>query len=128
MNLPLSSTTARIAPMAVLPVFFKLQNKRVVLAGGSLGAAWKVELLVACGAYVDVYTTEPEAEMISIAAEHPTRVQLHHRPWSYDVMQGAAMAIGGIEQDEEGQAFRCAACCGQAHSQAVRANRVCRVG
>ncbi len=109
MNLPLSSTTARIAPMAVLPVFFKLQNKRVVLAGGSLGAAWKVELLVACGAYVDVYTTEPEAEMISIAAEHPTRVQLHHRPWSYDVMQGAAMAIGGIEQDEEGQAFRCAA-------------------
>ncbi len=103
------STPSRIAPMAVLPVFFKLQGKRVVLAGGSLGAAWKVELLVACGAYVDVYTTEPEAEMLSIVAENPTRIRLHHRPWSYDVMQGAAMAIGGIEEDEEGQAFRCAA-------------------
>ncbi len=100
---------ARIAPMAVLPVFFKLQNKRVVLAGGSLGAAWKVELLVACGAYVEVYTTEPEAEMLSIVAEHPTRITLHNRPWSYDVMQGAALAIGGIEESEEGQAFRCAA-------------------
>lgn len=101
--------SARIAPMAVLPVFFKLQNKRVVLAGGSLGAAWKVELLIACGAYVDVYTTEPGAEMLEIASEHPTRIRLHNRPWSYDVMQGAAMAIGGIEDDEEGQAFRCAA-------------------
>jgi uroporphyrin-III C-methyltransferase / precorrin-2 dehydrogenase / sirohydrochlorin ferrochelatase len=109
MTTPPTHNPARIASMAVLPVFFKLQNKRVVLAGGSLGAAWKVELLVACGAYVDVYTIEPEAEMLQIAVENPTRVRLHHRPWSYDVMQGAAMAIGGIEDDEEGQAFRCAA-------------------
>jgi uroporphyrin-III C-methyltransferase / precorrin-2 dehydrogenase / sirohydrochlorin ferrochelatase len=105
----INTTSARIAPMAVLPVFFKLQNKKVVLAGGSLGAAWKAELLVACGAYVDVYTTEPEAEMLQLANENPIRIRLHNRPWSYDVMQGAAMAIGGIEEAEEGQAFRCAA-------------------
>ncbi len=100
---------ARIAPLAVLPVFFKLQNKRVVLAGGSPGAAWKVELLAACGARVDVYTTEPCEEMLELMAEYPEQVRLFNRLWSYDVMQGAAMAIGGIESDEEGQAFRCAA-------------------
>ena len=100
---------SRIAPLAVLPVFFKLAGKRVVLAGGSAGAAWKAELLAASGALVEVYATEPGEEMIAIIAAHPDRILHLARPWSVDVLPGAAMAIGAIEDEPEGQAFRCAA-------------------
>jgi uroporphyrin-III C-methyltransferase/precorrin-2 dehydrogenase/sirohydrochlorin ferrochelatase len=48
----------RIAPLAVLPVFFDLRGKRVVVIGGSEPAAWKIELLAAAGALVDVYAEE----------------------------------------------------------------------
>ena len=37
----------RISPLAKLPVFWSLQGKRAVIAGGSDGAAWKAELLQA---------------------------------------------------------------------------------
>ncbi len=108
-NAPSEANPARIAPLAVLPVFFKLKGKRVVLAGGSAGAAWKAELLAASGAMVEVYAPDPGEEMLEIAEEHKYTIRLLRRPWSYDVLAGAAMAIGGIETDEEGQAFRCAA-------------------
>ena len=49
-----------MAPLAKLPVFWSLEGKRVVVAGGSDAAAWKVELLAACGAEVHVYCTEDE--------------------------------------------------------------------
>ena len=106
---PHDGDPTRIAPLAVLPVFFKLRGRRVVLAGGSAGAAWKTELLAACGASVDVYAPEPSDEMLEIVAVHPGRVLLHSRPWSIEVMAGAAMAVGAIEDEAEGQAFRCAA-------------------
>ena len=43
------------APLATLPVFFKLSGRRCVVAGGGDGAAWKTELLASAGASVDVY-------------------------------------------------------------------------
>lgn len=49
---------ARIAPLAVLPVFFDLQGKRVVVIGGGEPAAWKIELLAAAGAQIDVFAEE----------------------------------------------------------------------
>ena len=43
---------ARLAPMAVLPVFADLRGKPVLVVGGGAGAAWKAELLAAAGAHV----------------------------------------------------------------------------
>ena len=40
----------RVAPLAVLPVFFDLAGKRVVAIGGSEAATWKIELLAAAAA------------------------------------------------------------------------------
>ncbi len=60
------------APMrglASLPVFFDLAGRRVLLAGGSARAAWKAELLQAAGARVDVFCTEPAAELVALAAK-----------------------------------------------------------
>ena len=47
-----------MAALARLPVFFALEGKRVVVAGGSPAAAWKAELLSAAGAQVEVYATD----------------------------------------------------------------------
>ncbi len=47
---PQRNEPARMEKLAKLPVFWGLEGKRVVLAGGSDGAAWKAELLLACGA------------------------------------------------------------------------------
>lgn len=50
----------RMMPLAKLPVFWALDGRRVVVAGGSDAAAWKAELLAACGAEVHVYAAFEE--------------------------------------------------------------------
>ncbi|MBP7064480.1 siroheme synthase CysG [Ferrovibrio sp.] len=47
---PVEASPARIAPLAVLPLFLNLQNRRAVVIGNSEAAAWKAELLAAAGA------------------------------------------------------------------------------
>ena len=56
--------------LARLPVFFALEGKRAVLAGGSQAAAWKAELLSAAGAHVEVYAEDFCDEMVALAADH----------------------------------------------------------
>ncbi|MGA9894998.1 MAG: NAD(P)-dependent oxidoreductase, partial [Xanthobacteraceae bacterium] len=52
---PSEIKATRMGPLARLPAFFALENKRVVVAGGSRAAIWKAELLSAAGAQVDVF-------------------------------------------------------------------------
>ena len=62
----------RVGELAVLPVFYKLRGKKVVLAGGSDAAAWKGELLAASGAIVHVYAEELDTELyaeVQVAVE-----------------------------------------------------------
>ena len=68
---PQPARPPRMAPLATLPLFFKLDGKRVVVAGGSEAAAWKAELLSAAGATVEVWAPDPCAEMEALAAEPP---------------------------------------------------------
>ncbi|MEL6203277.1 MAG: NAD(P)-dependent oxidoreductase, partial [Pseudomonadota bacterium] len=48
----------RIGELAVLPVFYKLRGKKVLMAGGSDAAAWKAHLLAAAGAFIELYAVE----------------------------------------------------------------------
>ena len=98
--------SARIAPLAVLPVFFDLRGKRVVVIGGGEPAAWKIELLAAAGARVDVFAEEVCEELSALA---PTSIILHPRPWTPADLEGAALAIADIEDDAEAHAFVAAA-------------------
>lgn len=108
---PAEAEPARLGALAKLPVFFDLRGKRVILAGASNGAAWKAELLASAGAHVEIYATEPEAEMLALVNRGAAdgSLTLHHRPWSCDIFPGAAMAVADVEDEAEAKAFRCAA-------------------
>jgi uroporphyrin-III C-methyltransferase / precorrin-2 dehydrogenase / sirohydrochlorin ferrochelatase len=105
-----SSDRMRIAPLSTLPLFFKLEGKRVVVAGGSAGAVWKAELLAAAGGEVDIYAEEVTAEQTRQLADlQPQRVRLVARRWRPADLAGAALAIADVDTDDEAQAFVAAA-------------------
>ena len=102
---------ARMEPIAVLPVFFKLAGKRAVLAGGSLPAVWKAELLAASGAAVAIFAQDPCDELLALVADPPRSgtLTLIRRTWAPHDLAGASIAIGAIEEAEEAETFRQAA-------------------
>ena len=85
----------RLGPLARLPVFFSLDGKRAMVAGGSPAAAWKAELLSAAGARVDVYAIEICDELQQLAA-NPSRgaIVIHCTAWSEENFDDAAIAVG----------------------------------
>ncbi|MEM9108014.1 MAG: NAD(P)-dependent oxidoreductase, partial [Pseudomonadota bacterium] len=97
----------RIQPLAVLPVFYKLKNKRVLIAGGSDAAAWKAHLLAAAGAFVELYAMEREETFESLLDESQCR--WHQQPWSVDSFEGVQIAVGDFDTEGESKAFCCAA-------------------
>jgi uroporphyrin-III C-methyltransferase/precorrin-2 dehydrogenase/sirohydrochlorin ferrochelatase len=101
----------RIEPLARLPLFFALEGRRVVVAGGTPAAAWKAELLSAAGAEVEVYAAEPCEELQTLAAAASPRgaIALHRRAWRVDGIRGAALVIGACDSDDEAARFAAAA-------------------
>ena len=107
---PAEARPGRMDPLARLPVFLALEGKRVVLAGGSHAAAWKVELLSAAGARVEVYADAPSDELLQIVSDPPKgAVVLNQRAWRADDLRGAAVAIGAFDDDDSASAFAAAA-------------------
>ncbi|WP_040676588.1 siroheme synthase CysG [Rhizobium mesoamericanum] len=109
-----SKAPARMEPLAKLPLFWALEGKRVIVSGGSDAAAWKAELLAACGAEVHVYAGELSdtfETLILRGAEHPQGGFIHHcQAWDETIFAGAAIAIADCEEDNEAKAFFDAAC------------------
>jgi len=89
--------------LARLPVFFALAGKRAVVAGGSAAAAWKIELLAAAGAHVDVFATDPSEEVVS--ATDGADVTLHRREIAGEDFAGAAIAIGAFDDGAPAAVF-----------------------
>ena len=82
-----AETPARIAPLPNLPIFHKLEGRKVVLVGTSEGAAWKLELLQAAGADV-LHLTDG---------------------WSPEDLKGAALAVGDVADPDDALRFAAAA-------------------
>lgn len=99
-------TPARIAPLANLPLFHKVDGRKVVVAGGSQGAVWKAELLSAAGA--DVLVLAGDAAGAALFSELPG-VTVHARQWQANDLTDAALAIGDIADRSEALRFRAAA-------------------
>jgi uroporphyrin-III C-methyltransferase / precorrin-2 dehydrogenase / sirohydrochlorin ferrochelatase len=98
--------STRMGALARLPAFFALQDKRVIVAGGSAAAAWKAELLSAAGARVDVLAPDPSDDMLALAAAPPNgAVVVQRRAWRASDFSDAAMAVADCADDEEAAAF-----------------------
>jgi uroporphyrin-III C-methyltransferase/precorrin-2 dehydrogenase/sirohydrochlorin ferrochelatase len=95
-----------IAPLANLPVFFKLAGKRAVIAGDSEAAAWKAELLAAAGAEVEIFASAPCQRMIAFAAGRAAHIE--RRTWRPEDLAGAAIAVGDFADPAESRAFNAA--------------------
>jgi uroporphyrin-III C-methyltransferase/precorrin-2 dehydrogenase/sirohydrochlorin ferrochelatase len=103
---PEEKDLARLGPLARLPVFLSLEHKRAVVMGGNAAAAWKVELLLAAGAAVEVYAAEASEDMSAIIASASRgTAKLYPRGWSPIDLEGAEIAIGAFEHDEEARHF-----------------------
>nr|WP_314092089.1 siroheme synthase CysG [uncultured Shinella sp.] len=99
----LNEAPARMEPLAKLPVFWALEGKRVVVAGGTDAAMWKAELLAACGAHVDIYAeafSEAFGALFARTPDHPAaRLTLHARRWTKADLSDTVLAIGDCEDD-----------------------------
>lgn len=100
----------RIGPLATLPVFFKLDGKRVVLVGGGEPALWKAELLAATGASVEVFAEAFSEEFFALVeAPSSGQIVLARRQWSPEDLDNAALAVGSFADEAEAAAFAAAA-------------------
>jgi uroporphyrin-III C-methyltransferase/precorrin-2 dehydrogenase/sirohydrochlorin ferrochelatase len=107
---PAEARPGRMGPLARLPLFYALDGKRAVVAGGSAPAAWKAELLSAAGASVDVYAPEVSDELALVAGDSPRgAIAVHRRGWTPEDLAGAVLAIGGFDDDESAADFAAAA-------------------
>ena len=101
---------SRIGPLANLPVFFKLDGKRVVLVGGGEPALWKAELLAATGALVEVFAETFDEGFFELAASPPNgQIVLAERRWTAHDLMHAALAVGSFADDPDAAAFASAA-------------------
>lgn len=106
---PEPTPARRIEPLATLPLFHKLDGRRVVLAGSGEGAVWKAELLAAAGAQLHVYAGDHGADFAALAADPPAgTVIVHHRGWEPRDLAGAALAIGDLADESDAAAFAAA--------------------
>jgi uroporphyrin-III C-methyltransferase/precorrin-2 dehydrogenase/sirohydrochlorin ferrochelatase len=99
-----------MAPLARLPVFFALEGKRAVMAGGTEPAAWKAELLSAAGAQVEVFAPSPGEEILALAGAAPRGpIVIRRRSWEAADFAGAAIAVADCADDREAAQFAAAA-------------------
>ncbi|HYW15713.1 MAG TPA: siroheme synthase CysG [Allosphingosinicella sp.] len=96
----------RIAPIATLPLFHRLEGRKAVVAGSSEGALWKAELLAAAG-----------AEVIALVGEDGDRekfdalptISVERRGWTPADLDGAALAVADPAGPEDAERFVAAA-------------------
>jgi uroporphyrin-III C-methyltransferase/precorrin-2 dehydrogenase/sirohydrochlorin ferrochelatase len=108
---PSEEKPARMGKLARLPVFFALDGKRALVAANGMGAVWKIELLAAAGAKVDVYAPKVSADLLELAkdVDFACNIVIHERDWCNEDFSGAAIAVGTFKTDEESAAFAGAA-------------------
>jgi uroporphyrin-III C-methyltransferase/precorrin-2 dehydrogenase/sirohydrochlorin ferrochelatase len=123
-------TSARMAPLAKLPVFWALEGKRAVVAGGSDAAAWKAELLAASGAEVHVYAEElgqTFADLVLRGSQSESGGFVHHRrKWDAAAFEDAAIAIADCENDASAGDFFDASCAAGVPVNVIDKPRYCQ--
>lgn len=104
------ATPARIAPLATLPLFHRLDGRKVVVAGQGDAVVWKAELVAAAGAEVLVLAGDADgaarfADVTPVAGS----IAVEPRGWTADDLFAAALALGDIADPDEAARFIAAA-------------------
>ena len=107
-DFPAGQDGSSIGPLDSLPVFFRAAGRRMIVIGGSDGAAWKVELLAAAAAQVEVFAPAPSERLMQFLVSRPAIV-LHRRPWAEADLAGALAIVAEAADDEDARAIRDAA-------------------
>ena len=110
-----SGARERIDELSVLPVFFNLKGKTVLVAGGTDAAAWKSELLAASGAQVMVCA--PAIDDSFDALIRSGKCSWFNDTWTPAHFSGVSLALCDAATDAEAAAFSQAA-----HAAGVAAN------
>jgi uroporphyrin-III C-methyltransferase / precorrin-2 dehydrogenase / sirohydrochlorin ferrochelatase len=102
---------AHVGALASLPLFFPLDGRKVLVAGGSEAAAWKAELLAASGAEVHIFALalEPAFAALLQSGSVKRRFVHHVRLWGAGSFVGMALAIADAPDECEAKAFASAA-------------------
>ncbi|WP_262273081.1 siroheme synthase CysG [Microvirga yunnanensis] len=100
---------ARLNALPKLPVFVDLAGRSILVAGGSDGIAWKVELLAAAGGTVRIVAENPSPELRAAVRNDPAHLTLVRRPWREADLVAVSVAIADIEDRFEAEAFAQAA-------------------
>ncbi|MGN8117610.1 siroheme synthase CysG [Labrys sp. 22185] len=95
------SQPARIAPLAVLPVFYRLTGKPVLVIGASQAALWKAELLASTGAQVRIAAPEANDALAQLCAREDASVRHLARSWHEADLDGVALVVADVEDDEQ---------------------------
>jgi uroporphyrin-III C-methyltransferase / precorrin-2 dehydrogenase / sirohydrochlorin ferrochelatase len=105
------SSAARIGALAVLPVFFNLRGKKVLVIGGGEPAVWKAELLAQAGADVDVIAPDACSEMFDLTTQSGLHgsVNLFAREWSLKDLEHKTLVVADAATEGEAKAIYCAA-------------------
>lgn len=94
-----------LQPLSVLPVFFDLRDKRVLFAGSGEGALWKLQVLIAAGAAIDLVAADLSEDVRQLVNMSPQSLRHHVRDWAQTDFEGAALAIGAFDGDGAAEAF-----------------------
>lgn len=98
------ATPPRIAPLATLPLFHRLEGRKVVVAGQGDAVVWKAELVAAAGADVLVLAgngADRFADLTPVAGS----ITVEPRQWTDADLTGASLALGDIADPEESARF-----------------------
>ncbi|MEO1041729.1 MAG: siroheme synthase CysG [Pseudomonadota bacterium] len=98
-----------LQPLAVLPVFFDLRDKDVLFVGYGEGAPWKLQLILAAGAIVDLIASSADLEVGALLMQYPDRLRVYARHWIEEDFASKAIAIGALDDIAEAGSFAHAA-------------------
>jgi uroporphyrin-III C-methyltransferase/precorrin-2 dehydrogenase/sirohydrochlorin ferrochelatase len=103
---PQQTGTPRMQALARLPIFLDLDDKRALVAGNGAPVAWKAEVLSAAGLSVEVFQCPSGG---ALAEEPRTRRSSCGAGMAHGGRRGAAVAVGGFENDADAERFAAAA-------------------
>ncbi|MEM7739862.1 MAG: siroheme synthase CysG [Pseudomonadota bacterium] len=94
-----------VQALSVLPVFFDLQGKTVLFAGFGEGAFWKLQLVLAAGAVVELAASVHGPEIETLVKQHPDCIRILPRDWVPNDFQSKVLAIGAFDDETDAESF-----------------------